>query len=99
MEYTIIISRLMLYYLSKNAWGKGCFYQQPQMLLVHFDWFLQQTVKITAVYSDCIHKTGCYWVSISDEGSGYALNDLTHCEGDKTVLRDLHLYVCGLYMG
>lgn len=30
---------------------------------------------------------------VSDGGSDYALNDLSHCEGDKRVLRDLSVYV------
>lgn len=30
---------------------------------------------------------------VSDGGSDYALNDLSHCEGDKRVLRSMSVYV------
>lgn len=96
-EYTIMISSLSQYCSFQECTGPRLFLQTTlNAASVHFDWLLKWTFKIILrtfkiIY---IHKTG-FWVSVSDENSDCALNDLSHCVGDKAVLR---IYICAYGM-
>lgn len=63
---------------------------EPQMLIVCIlTGSLNGQFKNTKICADCIHKTGCYWMSVADEVVDFSFRGLTVYSARAVCMNDM----------